>query len=152
MSREIKFRVWDKANNKFGHSDDYSIRGCGEYLQYECQDGEHDFSYDCFSSVSKDDLVFQQFTGLLDKNGVEIYEGDILSFLPERKGKTYVVEFWPEFGYVAKHAESSGVDSNGYEFTTSHFFSAFQWEHYHNVEYQYEVVGNIFQNPELLTK
>lgn len=143
MSREIKFRVW-KENAKEWIQNNMLFEFACETCKF------NEVFTDRNKYYGESFLTFQQFTGLLDKNGVEIYEGDILSFSPERQGKTYAVEFWPEFGYVAKHAESSRVDDNSHEFITSHFFAAFQWDHYHDVEYQYEVIGNIFQNPELL--
>jgi uncharacterized phage protein (TIGR01671 family) len=161
MSRAIKFRVWEIQSKKMtylGRLFCWEHGFCDENfvtLPNRISDVHEDifsFNNHIWQGRSKERFNIQQFTGLLDKNGVEIYEGDILTFSPERQGKSYVVEFWPEFGYVAKHVESSSIDSNGHEFVTCHFFAAFQWDRYHDVEYQYEVIGNIFQNPELLTK
>jgi hypothetical protein len=80
----------------------------------------------CFSG----DLIFQQFTGLKDKNGIEIYEGDILK--------------WPE-GWV--YFETLGEVkwlTNGYYFENKHVIMLLP-----EVIYA-EVVGNIFENPELV--
>lgn len=68
MSREIKFRFWDINNKKWAE-------GMGIY-----NDGFiGDFS-ECFHNIAGENGEFyiaQQFTGLFDKNGREIWEGDI---------------------------------------------------------------------------
>jgi uncharacterized phage protein (TIGR01671 family) len=64
--REIKFRAWHK---KGGYVKDFMVMGDG--IIYE---DWRDFE----DSISSEDLTLEQFTGLRDKNGKEIYEGDIL--------------------------------------------------------------------------
>ena len=67
--REIKFRAWDLNNRKM--YDSYIVDENGSF----CVDG--DFTNNC--ECSEEDRVIQmQFTGLKDKNGKEIYEGDII--------------------------------------------------------------------------
>ena len=70
MNREIKFRVW---NNDISKWEDNG--GLGYILS------EYSESDDCLNKVfdnSYAELIFQQFTGFLDKKGKEIYEGDII--------------------------------------------------------------------------
>ena len=61
--REIKFRAWDNKQNK--------MRNDGFSIYY---DGSIQFA----DSIESKDFILMQYTGLKDKNGKEIYEGDIL--------------------------------------------------------------------------
>ena len=87
--------------------------------------------------ISYDKVEIMQFTGILDKNGKEIYEGDIVSF-----GKDYF-----------------DVDMLGkvywYDKTAGFFIHRFDAEGQIEEEvlisdYDIEVIGNIYENPELL--
>lgn len=61
--RKIKFRFWCPAGKAFIH--DYKYNGLVDEL---------------FDEKEYDVLIPQQFTGLIDKNGVEVYEGDLIDF------------------------------------------------------------------------
>jgi len=61
--REIKFRVWDEEGNKYT----MTISSDGKIEYYNLQNGS-----------GGDEYILEQFTGLYDKNGKEIYEGDIV--------------------------------------------------------------------------
>lgn len=81
MNRVIKFRVWDKKRNKFvkeaftGGFDSAEIKmTLNGKLTWECEYGD-----------GVVDGIIQQFTGLVDKNNREIYEGDIVE-----------IQYWPE--------------------------------------------------------
>jgi uncharacterized phage protein (TIGR01671 family) len=140
MSREIKFRCWNNCLRKYIPEDEI-MDGFGE-----CLKEKH--------------LYIEQYTGLRDKNGKYIYEGDIVNLAyyekphgKKRWNKTYphkggkdinVVDF--EDGYFKFHQEDK--DGYGSELAFSDYG---EWEG-RDCEYKYEaeVIGNIHENPELL--
>lgn len=136
--REIKFRVWDKKEKVIGVVRN-TIRLClsGEIVVYSDEDGgksglwEHDIT-----DYYKDQFILMQYTGLLDKNDKEIYEGDLvrLSKFADRPAEVYWDERWAEYR-MRVNGEMQ------YDKTHPMLFAK-----------QDKVIGNIWENPELLER
>lgn len=92
------------------------------------------------------DLELMQSTGLKDKNGVDIFEGDVLKVSDggnEEDSYTSVVKNYAEEGYPAFDIEAPSSWYYG-----SNVLSTITCEEYETIE----VIGNIYENPELLEK
>jgi len=137
MSREIKFRAWDKGS-EYMHSNVQSA-------VYEDPDEWTEFN----TVLGLERFEVMQYTGLKDKNGKEIYEGDILtsSEYPFQDDGEYnyhgVVEWGEEEAayYLTKHLANKnrrGISHGISEMLGQEDMSTF------------EIIGNIYENPELL--
>ena len=130
MSREIKFRAWDTIDNN--------------YWQGICLQSEPAMYLPPKFKQNEHALVWQQYTGLKDKNGVEIYEGDILA-IDMWLGKEH--GYVPEDGVIKWHEKSSAFKwfSNEEDLSDGSNYWLSQAD-----EKQREVIGNIHETPELL--
>lgn len=137
--RTIKFRIWDKGNNRWFHgsTDEESIK-----LQTDAINlfgeviimGEilRDQNDDKMISLERlKDLVACQFTGLKDKNGKEIFEGDILN---QKTGRDYSEIRFVEFRDGAFRFKEQNTPHQGFIYSNPGT----------------EVIGNIYENKELL--
>ena len=124
MSRPIKFRAWDKTSNVMRtdiSSIDYDSEG--NICQINVIDGTDILFPD-------KEAVLMQYTGLKDKNGVEIYEGDIVALSEEFDEDGFYAVEWQVNGYWL-----DGWDGNEYGFPD---------------ESNLEVIGNIYEHGHLL--
>lgn len=84
-----------------------------------------------------------QFTGLYDKDGKEIYEGDLI----EVNGRLFGVVEWHKDGYFFINDTIVGVRSDGGEYSPIGEMVRYFSNHGHD----FSIIGNIHDNPELLT-
>ena len=83
------------------------------------------------------DVEIMQSTGCRDKNGIEIYEGDVIK---DKYDKIWLVQW-----YVGAFVITNKIpDSDGQTSTYSHFSNV------SNHHFYFEVIGNVYQDPELL--
>lgn len=144
--REIKFRAWNPESKKMFYDFDQNIKevALGKSI--------HLFVYETGLAYK----TLMQFTGLIDKNGKEVYEGDIIKWKETR--------FWnkeqEEKGVAMPRFFKSAVVYGDAEFlvsSTKQFDTPlccfFTPEDFHNqFDYKAEVIGNIYENPELLNQ
>ena len=149
--REIKFRAWDLDRKEMNHKVLVGNLNQGdENYTAHCIliDGEWK-NFDEFSNIS-----LMQFTGVQDKNGVDIYEGDMITshqFLfdgNEVESIIFGVIGSNDFGWTLGRIKNKFYeDYTGYEPSEGETNLG---DFYGLHEESFEVIGNIHQNPELL--
>lgn len=130
--REIKFRVWDKEDKKMFGVTELQLDIHDAKVSHVAFDENPTASMgDWTEFCDMDKIELMQYMGLNDKNGHEIYEGDIIKY-DDAGGEahTQVVRYDDEMG-------AFGCDRGA---LMDHF----------NCMWEIEVLGNIYENPELL--
>ena len=142
--RKIKFRTWDTINKEFSewtNRDPFFDTSHGKIFFWE-RTKKSDGSYggDIILEDIKDRFILQQYTGLKDRNGTEIYEGDIIT-LTSNDGLDYngEVVYYPFFAHYGVSMERTHLTYDWIQPLHEVWSAAYT-----------EIVGNIFQNPELL--
>ena len=122
--REIKFRAWDRENKEWVYSEPMPDIGFWNWVKYDIT------------------TVFNESTGLTDKNGIEIYEGDItktwFSFNDENEDSYVRIV---KYGLIrSEYSEEPNTPGIGFNVHS-------EWN---GVPIYNEIIGNIYESPELL--
>jgi uncharacterized phage protein (TIGR01671 family) len=164
--REIKFRAWDTYNERMVYQPN-SFRPSNEYDRLEIEDGikvkcpDHRFNapFVYFETWNDEDdgisrpCFITQFTGQKDKNGKEIWEGDIVKRIHkiinhERlsiesiEAEIDPYDYHEQISFVRYVATGFWVEGEGFGWEGEDMWD---WD-------QMEVIGNVFENPEQLPK
>ena len=126
-----KFRVWNEKTESFIDYGDLML-DLKNGKVYSGDVGIPEYTIDVTNQV-----ILMQYTGCRDKNGIEIYEGDVIK---DKYDKTWLVQW-----YVGAFVITNKIpDSDGQTTTYSHFSNV------SNHHFYFEVIGNMWENPELL--
>ena len=125
MNREIKFRAWSKLNNEMWHNFLVDATGKNEIWLFTTGG----LRLEANTATDSGNIELMQCTGLKDKNGVEIYEGDIL----RRYSYADWVVIWHEAGFYLQNI--NGLESGDKYPLTQDYCSG------------REIIGNLFESP-----
>lgn len=131
MNREIKFRIWDNVDKKYLSLRDYQGLGAIEVENDGTLTLSPRYRFLTSMMIMPERFIPQQYVGLKDKNGVEIYEGDIVRIVYDNIEHIYQIIFdKEELDFKATNGE---INYGG------------------NFQYlgcceEIEVIGNIYEN------
>lgn len=126
--RQIKFRAFDKRVNQMVHSSSF-----GNLIHPRSEDTPN-----IVSLGHIEEIILMQFTGLTDKNGKEVFEGDIIEIKNSDFGKEEIERFriiWGTYSWVK-------------DIGSEYMWTAFDPIHARKCE----VIGNIYEHSDLLQK
>jgi uncharacterized phage protein (TIGR01671 family) len=154
MNRELKFRIWDKQYKKWienssslhcfsnwticpftGNLVDYvGAFGCDNFTASPA----HGYYFEGAEVVREPRYVIQQYTGLKDSKGVEIYEGDIVKHRKQNR-EVRIGEFWDGADdRTGVFLQDPKIKHRNFGTNKVAFFSSC------------EIIGNVFENRELI--
>ena len=123
-----KFRAWDSVKKKF--VEHFFITDNGLICNMEKPTSD----YNSPIPIEKSELILMQSTGLVDKNGKEIFEKDIVDF----KGRKAIVKWHGSYASFI------------YEFVDELQNRTTEWQPLYLSYYHFEIIGNIYESTEML--
>lgn len=137
MSRDIKYRAWLKSVGEMVEVLEIDLYN--KEVAYIWTEQTFDYVLEQTREVDKiDDLVLMQYTNLKDKNGVEIYEGDIVSMIIFEDNAEYLGDVVFKNGCFCLNISLNG---------TKYKIPTLEWK---ETETIITVIGSIYENPTLL--
>lgn len=156
--REILFRAWDKKSKKMREIDSIAFNKDMDMFGCESVKLVNLWGYDI---IEQKDIIVQregksfvlmEYTGLKDKNGVKIFEGDIVKFENDIEemciptiGKCVFEQ--QECNFCLQYLVHNNTNQIAYRNIPISTHTIYLVD---NPEFEYEVIGNIYDNPELL--
>ena len=141
--REIKFRAWDKKQKRMIYNvASIHFEKSGELLCISEFVAGRYFPKDIFA----DNIILMQYTGLKDKNGREIYEGDIVKV----KNHTFGEKYRNYLCFMVNRDKRTGAWELFFINNKGKMEVAPDWANTDLYEGKVEIIGNIYENPELL--
>lgn len=132
--RSIKFRAWDNENNQMLDVQEINFEDCFYGGEMQIKTTMYNDYFDCR------EMPLMQFTGLYDKNGKEIYEGDIVR----------IPNYYELYGTNAGEAYEVYFAYGGFRLKPKYNSKARgYWLEDDN---EIEIIGNIYENKELLNE
>ena len=145
--REIKFRAWDELEKRMWTLEDAGENSGDGSIQYFSENGSLEFGrleyYDTGLGVNShfEKFPLMQYTGLKDKNGKEIFEGDLYKFTISHD------MYNPESGHTTfevVHVKAVTFEDSAFYHGTHLLSEIIEFDD------SFTYVGNIYENPELL--
>lgn len=131
MQDRFKFRIFCKSENKIMLFNNPTLID-GDILKGGLLFKNYDHKIKNVHEVKSEDLILMQCTGLKDKNGTLIYEGDIVQVLDDEI--PYIIEYEQDRVMFVIHSEIDRVCCNFDNYSGS----------------ELEIIGNIYETPELI--
>ena len=144
--REIKFRAWDRTTQKFAVGQLAVLFNSGIVHCPYGTGGDKDWEYKNEKTDGIPNLILMQFTGLLDKNGKEIFEGDVIETDATNPDRKIVSIEWMDKWEGKWNGHLAAGWGVRYKDGQLEMLANAQL----HPENNYEIIGNIWENPELI--